>query len=46
VGIYVATKPGLTGLTGGGTLANLGAPGAPPTSAAVMEALRPALERT
>lgn len=43
VGIYVATKPGLTGLTGGGTLANLGEPGAAPSAAVVMEALLPAL---
>lgn len=43
VGVYVATKPGLTGLMAGGTLANLGGPGAPPTASEVMAALRPAL---
>ena len=38
VGIYTATRPELTGLHGPGAV-NLGGPGAPPTVAAVAEAL-------
>lgn len=43
VGIYVATDPGLTGLLGGGSVANLGSPGAAPTPEAVFNALAPRL---
>ncbi len=39
VGLYVATKPGLTGLDGGRRAVNLGGPGAPPSPADVVRVL-------
>jgi heptosyltransferase-1 len=39
VGLYVATKPGLTGLHGGSRAVNLGGPGAPPSPADVARVL-------
>jgi heptosyltransferase-1 len=39
VGIYCATDPGLTGLSGGASAVNLGVPGAPPEVGAVAAAL-------
>ena len=39
VGVYCATRPELTGLHGGGNATNVGAPGAPPSVAAVAAAI-------
>ena len=39
VGIYCATRPELTGLHGGANATNVGAPGAPPSVAAVAAAI-------
>lgn len=39
VGLYVATRPGLTGLHGGARAVNLGGPGAPPAPADVARVL-------
>jgi heptosyltransferase-1 len=39
VGLYVVTKPGLTGLHGGPRAVNLGGPGAPPAAADVERVL-------
>jgi heptosyltransferase-1 len=39
VGLYVATKPGLTGLLGGPRAVNLGGPGAPPSPGDVARVL-------
>lgn len=46
VGVYVATDASLTGLVGGGAIANLGHPGSGPSPDAVWAALAPRLRAT